>query len=91
MYAYVNVGNNPTLRVDGKAYSTLLVLNRLKLMKFAGDELYYSMISGRFYVTNGLPCLIDSTAYSYAVLADGENVFRFNTLNYDPGVDRLEV
>ena len=53
--------------------------------------LQYDYISERFYVTNGLPYLIDSTTYSYAVLADGENVFRFNTLNYDPGVDRLEV
>lgn len=91
---HANVGNNPTLRVDGKAIPIFVGFEPAKANEIqAGDELYlqYDYISERFYVTNGLPYLIDSTTYSYAVLADGENVFRFNTLNYDPGVDRLEV
>lgn len=91
---HANVGNNPTLRVDGKAIPIFVGFEPAKANEIqAGDELYlqYDYISERFYVTNGLPYLIDSTTYSYAVLADGENVFRFDTLNYDPGVDRLEV
>ena len=91
---HANVGDNPTLRVDGKAIPIFVGFEPAKANEIqAGDELYlqYDYISERFYVTNGLPYLIDSTTYSYAVLADGENVFRFNTLNYDPGVDRLEV
>lgn len=91
---HANVGNNPTLRVDGKAIPIFVGFEPAKANEIqAGDELYlqYDYITERFYVTNGLPYLIDSTTYSYAVLADGENVFRFNTLNYDPGVDRLEV
>lgn len=91
---HTNVGDNPTLRVDGKAIPIFVGFEPAKANEIqAGDELYlqYDYISERFYVTNGLPYLIDSTTYSYAVLADGENVFRFNTLNYDPGVDRLEV
>jgi hypothetical protein len=91
---HANVGNNPTLRVDGKAIPIFVGFEPAKANEIqAGDELYlqYDYISERFYVTNGLPYLIDSTTYSYAVLADGENVFKFNTLNYDPGVDRLEV
>lgn len=91
---HANVGNNPTLRVDGKAIPIFVGFEPAKANEIqADDELYlqYDYISERFYVTNGLPYLIDSTTYSYAVLADGENVFRFDTLNYDPGVDRLEV
>lgn len=91
---HANVGNNPTLRVDGKAIPIFVGFEPAKANEIqAGDELYlqYDYITERFYVTNGLPYLIDSTTYSYAVLADGENVFRFNALNYDPGVDRLEV
>ena len=91
---HANVGNNPTLRVDGKAIPIFVGFEPAKANEIqAGDELYlqYDYLTERFYVTNGLPYLIDSTTYSYAVLADGENVFRFNALNYDPGVDRLEV
>lgn len=94
VHFHANVGNNPTLRVDGKAIPIFVGFEPAKANEIqAGDELYlqYDYITERFYVTNGLPYLIDSTTYSYAVLADGENVFRFNTLNYDPGVDRLEV
>lgn len=91
---HANVGNNPTIRVDGKAIPIYVGFEPAKVGDIkAGDELYlqYDYIEERFYVTNGLPYLIDSTTYSYTVLADGENVFTFNTLNYDHGVDRLEV
>jgi len=91
---HANVGNHATLRVDGKNIPIFIGYDPVKTGDIhAGDELYlqYDYLTERFYVTNGLPYLIDSTTYSYAVVADGENVFTFNTLNYDPGVDRLEV
>ena len=91
---HVNVGNHATLRVDGKNIPIFIGYDPVKTGDIhAGDELYlqYDYLTERFYVTNGLPYLIDSTTYSYAVVADGENTFTFNTLNYDPGVDRLEV
>ena len=91
---HANVGNHATLRVDGKNIPIFIGYDPVKTGDIhAGDELYlqYDYLTERFYVTNGLPYLIDSTTYSYAVVADGENTFTFNTLNYDPGVDRLEV
>ena len=91
---HANVGNHATLRVDGKNIPIFIGYDPVKTGDIhAGDELYlqYDYLTERFYVTNGLPYLIDSTTYSYAVVADGENVFTFNTLNYDHGVDRLEV
>ena len=91
---HVNVGNHATLRVDGKNIPIFIGYDPVKTGDIhAGDELYlqYDYLTERFYVTNGLPYLIDSTTYSYAVVADGENTFTFNALNYDPGVDRLEV
>lgn len=91
---HTNVGNHATLRVDGKNIPIFIGYDPVKTGDIhAGDELYlqYDYLTERFYVTNGLPYLIDSTTYSYAVVADGENTFTFNTLNYDPGVDRLEV
>ena len=91
---HANVGNHATLRVDGKNIPIFIGYYPVKTGDIhAGDELYlqYDYLTERFYVTNGLPYLIDSTTYSYAVVADGENTFTFNTLNYDPGVDRLEV
>ena len=91
---HANVGNNATLRVDGKNIPIFIGYDPVKTGDIhAGDELYlqYDYLTERFYVTNGLPYLIDSTTYSYAVVADGENTFTFNALNYDPGVDRLEV
>ena len=91
---HANVGNHATLRVDGKNIPIFIGYDPVKTDDIhAGDELYlqYDYLTERFYVTNGLPYLIDSTTYSYAVVADGENTFTFNTLNYDPGVDRLEV
>ena len=91
---HANVGNHATLRVDGKNIPIFIGYDPVKTGDIhAGDELYlqYDYLTERFYVTNGLPYLIDSTTYSYAVVADGENTFTFNALNYDPGVDRLEV
>ena len=91
---HANVGNHATLRVDGKNIPIFIGYDPVKTGDIhAGDELYlqYDYLTERFYVTNGLPYLIDSTTYSYAVVADGENTFTFNVLNYDPGVDRLEV
>ena len=91
---HTNVGNHATLRVDGKNIPIFIGYDPVKTGDIhAGDELYlqYDYLTERFYVTNGLPYLIDSTTYSYAVVADGENTFTFNALNYDPGVDRLEV
>ena len=91
---HANVGNHATLRVDGKNIPIFIGYDPVKTGDIhAGDELYlqYDYLTERFYVTNGLPYLIDSTTYSYAVVADGENTFTFNTLNYDHGVDRLEV
>ena len=91
---HANVGNHATLRVDGKNIPIFIGYDPVKTGDiYAGDELYlqYDYLTERFYVTNGLPYLIDSTTYSYAVVADGENTFTFNALNYDPGVDRLEV
>ena len=91
---HANVGNHATLRVDGKNIPIFIGYDPVKTGDIhAGDELYlqYDYLTERFYVTNGLPYLIDSTTYSYAVVDDGENTFTFNTLNYDPGVDRLEV
>ena len=91
---HANVGNLATLRVDGKNIPIFIGYDPVKTGDIhAGDELYlqYDYLTERFYVTNGLPYLIDSTTYSYAVVADGENTFTFNALNYDPGVDRLEV
>lgn len=91
---HANVGNHATLRVDGKNIPIFIGYDPVKTGDIhAGDELYlqYDYLTERFYVTNGLPYLIDSTTYSYAVIADGENTFTFNALNYDPGVDRLEV
>lgn len=91
---HANVGNHATLKVDGKNVPIFIGYDPVKTGDIhAGDELYlqYDYLTERFYVTNGLPYLIDSTTYSYAVVADGENTFTFNTLNYDPGVDRLEV
>ena len=91
---HANVGNHATLRVDGKNIPIFIGYDPVKTGDIhAGDELYlqYDYLTERLYVTNGLPYLIDSTTYSYAVVADGENTFTFNALNYDPGVDRLEV
>ena len=91
---HADVGDNATLKVDGKNVPIFIGYDPVKTGDIhAGDELYlqYDYLTERFYVTNGLPYLIDSTTYSYAVIADGENTFTFNTLNYDPGVDRLEV
>ena len=91
---HANVGNHATLRVNGKNIPIFIGYDPVKTGDIhAGDELYlqYDYLTERFYVTNGLPYLIDSTTYSYAVVADGENTFTFNALNYDPGVDRLEV
>ena len=91
---HADVGNHATLRVDGKNIPIFIGYDPVKTGDIhAGDELYlqYDYLTERFYVTNGLPYLIDSTTYSYAVVADGENTFTFNALNYDPGVDRLEV
>jgi len=91
---HANVGNHATLRVDGKNIPIFIGYDPVKTGDIhAGDELYlqYDYLTERFYVTNGLPYLIDSTTYSYAVVADGENTFTFNALNYDPGVDRLEL
>lgn len=91
---HANVGNHATLRVDGKNIPIFIGYDPVKTGDIhAGDELYlqYDYLTERFYVTNGLPYLIDSTTYSYAVIADGENTFTFNALNYDHGVDRLEV
>ena len=91
---HANVGNHATLRVDGKNIPIFIGYDPVKTGDIhTGDELYlqYDYLTERFYVTNGLPYLIDSTTYSYAVVADGENTFTFNALNYDPGVDRLEV
>ena len=91
---HADVGNHATLRVDGKNIPIFIGYDPVKTGDIhAGDELYlqYDYLTERFYVTNGLPYLIDSTTYSYAVVADGENTFTFNTLNYDPGVDRLEL
>lgn len=91
---HANVGNHATLRVDGKNIPIFIGYDQVKTGDIhAGDELYlqYDYLTERFYVTNGLPYLIDSTTYSYAVVVDGENTFTFNALNYDPGVDRLEV
>ena len=91
---HANVGNHATLRVDDKNIPIFIGYDPVKTGDIhAGDELYlqYDYLTERFYVTNGLPYLIDSTTYSYAVVADGENTFTFNALNYDPGVDRLEV
>ena len=91
---HADVGNHATLRVDGKNIPIFIGYDPVKTGDIhAGDELYlqYDYLTERFYVTNGLPYLIDSTTYSYAVVADGEKTFTFNTLNYDPGVDRLEV
>ena len=91
---HANVGNHATLRVDGKNIPIFIGYDPVKTGDIhAGDELYlqYDYLTERFYVTNGLPYLIDSTTYSYGVVADGENTFTFNALNYDPGVDRLEV
>ena len=91
---HANVGNHATLRVDGKNIPIFIGYDPVKTGDIhAGDELYlqYDYLTERFYVTNGLPYLIDSTTYSYVVVADGENTFTFNALNYDPGVDRLEV
>ena len=91
---HADVGDNATLKVDGKNAPIFIGYDPVKTGDIhAGDELYlqYDYLTERFYVTNGLPYLIDSTTYSYAVVADGENTFTFNALNYDPGVDRLEV
>lgn len=91
---HADVANNATLKVAGKDIPIFVGYDPVKTGDIiAGDELYlqYDSDSNRFYVTNGLPYLIDSTTYSYAVTQDGENVFRFDTLNYDPGVDRIEV
>ena len=91
---HANIGNHATLRVDGKNIPIFIGYDPVKTGDIhAGDELYlqYDYLTERFYVTNGLPYLIDSITYSYAVVADGENTFTFNALNYDPGVDRLEV
>jgi len=91
---HADVAANATLKVAGKDIPIFVGYDPVKTGDIiAGDELYlqYDSDSNRFYVTNGLPYLIDSTTYSYAVTQDGENVFRFDTLNYDPGVDRIEV
>lgn len=91
---HADVAANATLKVAGKDIPIFVGYDPVKTGDIiAGDELYlqYDSDSNRFYVTNGLPYLIDSTTYSYAVTQDGENVFKFDTLNYDPGVDRIEV
>lgn len=91
---HTDVAANATLRIAGRRIPIFIGPDPIADNQIiANDELYvqYNSIDDRLYITNGLPYLIDHTTYSYEVKADGESLIRFDTLNFNPGTDRMEV
>lgn len=91
---HTDVAAHATLRIAGRRIPIFIGPDPIANNQIiANDELYlqYNSIDDRLYITNGLPYLIDHTTYSYEVKADGEALIRFDTLNFNPGTDRMEV
>lgn len=91
---HTDVSDNATITVGGVAYPIFVGANPVKTGQIkANDELSLQFDSkvNRLYVTNGMPYLIDSTTYTYTATADGETNIKFDSLNYNPGTDKLEV
>lgn len=57
------------------------------------DELFlqYDAVSGRFYITNGMPYRMDTYNKVYTAPSDNVSVISFSDASYLPGVDYMEV
>lgn len=57
------------------------------------DELFlqYDAVSGRFYITNGMPYRMDTYNKVYTAPSDNISVISFSDASYLPGVDYMEV
>lgn len=57
------------------------------------DELFlqYDAVSGRFYITNGMPYRMDTYNKVYTSPSDNISVISFSDASYLPGVDYMEV
>ena len=57
------------------------------------DELFlqYDAVSGRFYITNGMPYRMDTYNKVYTAPSDNISVISFSDASYLPGVDYMEI
>ena len=57
------------------------------------DELFlqYDAVSGRFYITNGMPYRMDTYNKVYTAPSDNVSVISFSDASYLPGVDYMEI
>ena len=90
---HTDVGGNPTLNVNGTRYPIWAGNGPVKInMIHRNDEMavQFDSTKNRFYITNGLPYLIDHSNFVYTATGN-EDTISFANINFNPGTDRMEV
>lgn len=90
-----NMPANGDIVVNGRSVPVYKsVASKLEAGDIAqNDELFlqYDAVSGRFYITNGMPYRMDTYNKVYTAPSDNISVISFSDASYLPGVDYMEV
>lgn len=90
---HTDVGNNPTLNVGGTRYPIWAGTGPVRANMIHRDDemaVQFDSTTRRFYITNGLPYLIDHGSLTYTATGN-EDMISYSALNFNPGTDRMDV
>lgn len=90
---HTDVGNNPTLNVGGTRYPIWAGTGPVRANMIHRDDemaVQFDSTTQRFYITNGLPYLIDHASLTYTATGN-EDTISYSALNFNPGTDRMDV
>ena len=90
-----NMPANGDIVVNGRSVPVYKsVASKLEAGDIAqNDELFlqYDAVSGRFYITNGMPYRMDTYNKVYTAPSDNISVISFSDASYLPGIDYMEI